>query len=487
MRAGQFGIVCLVALVLAVNGAAAAGRDLRMIEASERDDVAAVKALAAMGVDVNARSGDGSTALHWAAQNRDLALAELLIGKGAKVNATTDLGVTPLWIAATNSDTAMVERLLAARADPNIAQSTQHSALMILAQQGNAAGVRALLARGADPNAREGVHGQSALMWAVAGRHADVVRLLLAAHADARARTKSWNQRMLLCCQLYGGDHETEATVAMGGYTPLLFAAQYGDVESTRLLLAAGADVNDAAPDGASAVVIAAHAGQSDVGTVLLEAGANANAAGAGYTALHIAAARGDVALATALLAHGADPNARVFKGTPTKRVRSGHALDQRMLGATPFILAAGSGQLEVMKLLVAKGADPSLSTQDGRTALMVLAGEATTEGPDLRDALAGQATKLAVQLGTPVNQRLAADGDTALHVAAAWRRDSVVEALAESGADLNARNIAGQTPLTAALTPPGTQKGTVASDDYESLLHHTQTAELLRKLGAKT
>jgi hypothetical protein len=292
---------------------------------------------------------------------------------------------------------------------------------------------------------------------------------------------------MVLCCQLYGGDHENEAVVAMGGYTALLFTAQYGDVETARLLLAAGADVKDAAPDGESAVVIAAHVGQSDVGAFLLDAGADANASGAGYSALHIAAARGDVVLAQALLAHGADPNARVKQGTPTKRVRSGHEVDQRMLGATPFILAAGSGQLEVMKLLAAKGADPAIPTQDGRTALMILAGESTTEGPDLRDAQAAQTIRLAVQLGTPVNQALPTVGDTALHVAATWRRDAVVQALVDSGADINARNQAGQTPLTAALTPPGTQKGTVASDDYESLLHHTQTAELLRKLGAKT
>ena len=487
MRAAHIGVICFLAFVLAASGASPHERDLRLIEASRRDDAAAVKALAAAGADVNARSGDCSTALHWAAQNDDLALADLLIAKGAKVDAATDLGVTPLWVAATNSGAAMVERLLAAHADPNIAPQTGHTPLMILARQGAAQAVRALLAHGADPNAKEAVNGQTALMWAAAARHADVVHLLIDAHADVRARTRSWTQRMVLCCQLYGGDHETEAVVAEGGYTPLLFTAQYGDVETARLLLAAGADVNDAAADGESAVVIAAHVGQSDVGAFLLQSGADANAAGAGYSATHIAAVRGDVALLQALLAHGADPNARVKQGTPTKRVRSGHEIDQRMLGATPFILAAGSGQLEAMKLLAAKGADPAIATQDGRTALMVVAGQATTEGPDLRDAVAAQTIRLAVQLGTPVNQTLAPGGDTALHVAAAWRRDAVVQALADSGADLNTRNLAGQTPLTVALTPPGTQKGTVADDDYESLVHHTQTAELLRKLGAKT
>ena len=490
MRVRRLGIACFAMCLLTVTAATAAlaaGHDLRLIDAARTDKAATVKALIAEGADVNARSSDGSTALHWAAQNDDLALANALIRKGAKVNAASDLGVTPLWVAATTSSTAMVERLLAARADPNIVPATGHAPLMLLARQGNAQAVKALLAHGADPNTKETANGQTALMWAVAARHPDVVRLLLAAHADVQARTKSWTQRMLLCCQLYGGDQENAAIVAMGGFTPLLFAAQYGDVETAGLLLAAGADVNDAAADGSSAVVIAAHVGQTEVGVLLLDAGADPNASGAGHSAMHIAAIRGDVVLVRALLAHGADPNARMLKGTPTKRVRSGHALDQRLVGATPFVLAADSGQLEVMKLLVSKGADPSIPVQDGRTALMVLAGQATTEGPDIRDAQAAQVAKLAVELGAPVNQAEPSDGDTALHVAAAWRRDAVVQALIDSGAELNARNQAGETPLTVALKPPGQQKGTVASDDFESLLHHTATAELLRKLGGNT
>jgi ankyrin repeat protein len=473
--------------VLAAGLAPAADRDLWLIDASKRGDAPAAKALVSAGADVNVSAADGTTALHGAAGQGDVALANALIGKGANVNAVTDLGITPLWIAARNANTAMVERLLTARADPNIAPPTGQSPLMIAAEQGDAAAVKALLMHGADPNAREAAHRQTALMWAVSRRHNDVVKLLLDAHADVKARTKSWTQRMLLCCQLYGGDEETAAMVAMGGFTPLLFAAQYGDVEGAKLLVAAGADVNDAAADGASAVVIAAHVGQSNVAAILLDVGADPNAAGAGYTALHVAAARGDGVLVKALLEHGANPNARLQKGTPTKRVRSGHALDQRMIGATPFVLAADSGRLEVMKLLRAKGADPALPLRDGRTALTVLAGQKTTEGPDLRDTETASVIRLAVQLGTPVNQTTPPNGDTALHVAAKWRRDAVVQALVDSGAALNTRNRAGETPLTVALKPPDRPKGTVAADDYENLVKHTSTADLLRKLGAKT
>jgi ankyrin repeat protein len=343
-----------------------------------------------------------------------------------------------------------------------------------------------MLAHGADPNIREGARGQTALMWAVSARQPQVVRLLLDAHADVKARSRSWTERVLLCCQFYEGDDAGAAMLPVGGYTPLLFAAQDGDVESAKLLLAAGADVNDTAPDGSGALVIAAHAAQSDMAAFLLAEGADPNASGAGYTALHIAAMRADLNLVKALLDHGADPNARQMKGSPTRRLRSGHALDFRLVGATPYLLAVRACQMEVMKLLAARGADTTLTLQDGRSALMVLAGAPTTEGPLPPDAKAAEAVKLAVSLGTPVNQA-DVNGDTALHAAATRRRDALVQALVDSGAALNARNHEGETPLAAALKPPGPMKGTALAEEYNFLRDHKETAELLRKLGATT
>lgn len=486
MRVRPIGIVCVLVCLLTAGATAAQSADLRLIDASQRDDAAAAKILIASGVNVNARAADGTTALHWAAQNDDLALVDALVRKGAQVNAQTDLGVTPLWIAATNSNAPMAVRLLTAHADPNLAAPTKVTPLMIAAQRGNTDAVRALLDHGANPNLSETVHGQTALMWAVAGRHPDVVRLLLAAHADVHARTRAWTQRMLLCCQYYEGESDGSVMVQKGGFTPLLFAAQDGDPESARLLIAAGANVKDATPDGVSALIIAAHGEQADVGAVLLDAGADPNGAGTGYTALHIAATSGNLPLVKALLDHGADPNARQLKGSPTKRMPSGHSLDFKMVGATPYFLAVRAGQLEVMKLLAARGADPSIALQDGRTPLMVLAGEATVEGQNLQDPEATETIKLAVKLGTPVNQA-GPNGNTALHVAATRRRDGIVQALADSGAALDVKNRNGETPLALAVKPPSQIKGSGMIDDYEFLLKHVDTAELLRKLGAKT
>ena len=488
MGAERLGMACLTASVLFASAAFGADRDLRLIDASKRDDVAAVKALSASGVNVNVHAPDGSTALHWAAQNDDLALADVLIRKGAKVDAATDLGVTPLWVAASNSSAPMVARLLGAHANPNIAPPANGTPLMVAARLGNAQAVKAMLDHGADPNAQESAHGQTALMWAAAEHHPDVVALLLAAHADVHARSKTWTQRIMLCCQYFEGDSGGADTVTKGGYTPLLFAAQGGDSESIRLILAAGGDIKATAADGTNALTIAAHEQQSDAAIFLLGAGADPNAAGAGYTVLHIAAVSGDLALTKALLDHGANPNARQEKGSPTKQLRSGHSLDYHLNGATPFILAACTAHGDVMKLLVAKGADPSIATNDGRTALMAAAGRGTQtqQGPRLTEPQIMAILKLATQLGTPVNQ-VDINGDTALHIAATRRRDGIVQALVDSGASLEIKNRNGETPLAAALKPPAAAIGSGLSDDHDYLLKHTATADLLRKLGAKS
>jgi ankyrin repeat protein len=323
-------------------------------------------------------------------------------------------------------------------------------------------------------------------MWAVVARHPDVVRLLLQAHADVTARTRSWPQRVLLCCQYYESQADGDTVVQEGGYTPLLFAAQDGDADSAKLLIDAGADANDAAADGASALIIAAHMRQDAVASVLLNAGANPNDARAGYTALHIAATTGDTALAQALLDHGADPNVHQIKGTPSKRTMNGHALDNAMVGATPYFTAMRAGQLEMMKLLASRGADPTIPLKDGRTAFMILAGQSTLEGPDVPEAKAAEVVRLAVKLGTPVDQA-DADGNTAMHIAAARRRDLLLQALVESGAALEARNHAGDTPLALAIKPPPALQGSGFTEEYAEMISHKGTPDLLRKLGAKS
>ena len=229
------------------------------------------------------------------------------------------------------------------------------------------------------------------------------------------------------------------------------------------MLLAAGADANDALPDGTSALVLAAHSGQGDVAALLLDKGADPNAFGTGYTALHAAVLRSDVTLVKALLAHGADPNVRMTKGTPLRRDTTDFNLPATLIGSTPYLLAARFLEPEIMRALAAGGADPTLTLPNGATPLMIAAGMGSSRNESRRgiavidfgkvepESRVLDGCRAVVGLGADVNAANQA-GDTALHTAAAQGYDTVVQLLADHGAQVNAKNKRGLTPLAAAM-----------------------------------
>ena len=476
------GVLVLAALL----GVAAGGGDGRVVDAAKRADWNAVRALIEQRVDVNAAGADGSTALHWASYWNDAGTASLLIRAGAAVNAATDLGVTPLWSACENGSTAIVDVLLRAGANPNAALLSGETPLMTAARGGSAVIVEQLLAKGADPNDREHGQHQTALMWAAAQRHAAVVQVLLAHGADVRARSKSWTELVKLTTEAVNPGYNTE--VQQGGYTPLLFAARVGDLASARLLVAAGADVNDTAAYGTSATVVAAHSGHGNVAAFLLEKGADPNAAAAGYAAMHAAILHRDENLVRALLDHGADPNLKVRRSTPARRESIDYHLNPAMVGATPFWLAARFTAPSIMRLLAARGADPlfvhDVSYLRGFKADRLVEGPTTAvmaaadmggrlyrvAGDDRfppveTEASTLEAIKVAAELGVNVNAANA-DGNTALHAVSGKGFNSAVAWLIEKGARVDVKNSRGQTPLVAAA-------------------RHPRTVELLRRLGA--
>jgi ankyrin repeat protein len=439
-----------VVVVVITAASAAAGADRPpLVEAAKNADKDAVRALLQKKVDVNLAEVDGTTALHWASYRDDGESADLLIRAGARVNAANDLGATPLWTACLNGSADMVRRLLQAGADPNLALLLGETPVMVASRTGNPGVVQQLLAKGANVNARA-ARGQTALMWAVAQKHSEVVRVLLAGGADVHARSEVWSQMMAVSPH---GVPQYNAEIPHGGDTALMFAARVGDLISAKLLVEAGANVNDADAWGVSATVLAAHSDDRDLVEFLLDRGADPNQASAGFTALHLAIMHRDEKMASALLAHGADANTPLRTWTPTRRQSKDFNFNPELVGATPFWLAARFAEPGVMRLLVKHGADPlfvhrvdyiadALVTQRrtlATTALMAATGMGggtawVQPARAERDALILEAVVLATELGVDVNAANT-DGRTALDQATASKLEGVAKFLVEKGA----------------------------------------------------
>src|SRR5438477_4732251 len=371
----QFAISPLLPVLLALLfPLSALASDSRLANAAEKQDRTTLRTLMKQHADVNAPQADGMTALHWAAYLDDLETAKILTKAGAEVKPTNAYGVTPLSLACLNGNEALVELLLDAGTDPNTTMRGGETALMTAARTGKSGPVKLLLARGADVNAKER-RGQTALMWAAADGHADVVELLIKAGADIHA------------------------TLPDSGFTSFFFAVRDGRTEVVRILLKAGADVNETMQPkkpngksprkGTSALVLAVENGHFELALNLLEAGADHNDQRSGFTALHAMSwvrkpNRGDgddgdpspigsgnlssLQFVKELVEHGADVNARLKNG------KSGPGLYSK-LGATPFLMAAGTADAAFMRLLVELGANPLLGNIDNCTPLMAATG----------------------------------------------------------------------------------------------------------------
>jgi ankyrin repeat protein len=389
--------------VLALAGAIslnAAGADVA--DAAKARDAVAVKALLKNGADVNAAQGDGMTALHWAATNGDAALTQMLLSAGANIRATTRLGgITALHMASQAGHAAVVAALVAAGADTNGATTTGATPLMLAARSGSAETVTRLVETGADINAKEKGFGQTALMVASGLDRADVVRLLMARGADWKEASSVADLKSLTSTgddgtgrpqqQAPGGGvagvtrgyRYNELIGTQGGLTALHFAARQGSASAARALVEGGATVNVLSPgDQASPLLTALINGHFDLAAYFVERGADPNlVSDAGVSPLYavlnvqwapIAAypqpraylqqSRGYLDVLKLLLDKGADPNARVRR----KVWYSGYNFDQSGVdeaGATAFWRAAYAADVAAMKLLVSYGADPSIAT----------------------------------------------------------------------------------------------------------------------------
>ena len=499
--------------LVALAGFEAAGQSTTLVEAVKRGDHAAVRTLARNRADVNRAEPDGTTPLHYATQANDVELMSILLKAGANAKAANRYGVQPLTLAATNGSAAAVDALLAAGADPHGTGPGGEPVIMTAARAGGADAVRRLLTRGANANVVEPSFGETALMWAASENHAAVVRLLVESGAAVNARSTVLDAPVLEFPRSGGPN----SPLPRGGWTALMFAAREGSIDAARALAESGADLNATAlpqtdvalkPEdlqvaakgvGTSALVYAIINSHFDLAAMLLEKGADPNVADlAGEAALYAAVDMNSlqwtqgrpapifkdtldaVDLVKLLLQKGANPNARL-KRAPLKRHHDAGTTLGMGAGATPLIRASRTNDVAVMKLLLDAGADPFLTLPDRTNALMIAAGLGYNgvRGEGIRIVVpapegAAEAVKLLLDRGMDPDAFNTA-GNTAVH-GAVGRGEPVIRLLASHGATLNLKNRAGLTPLDLALGSGGRGgRGGVVRQNIADLLRQLQ------------
>ena len=517
-------------------------------EAAMRGDDARVEQLIASHADVNAAQPDGSTALHWATYHGNLHTAEALLRAHANPNGVTQTGMTPLLLACEAGNADLARLLLKNGANPNQTLKNGETPLMMAARTGSVPVLELLLKKGVKVDAREKLRDTTALMWAAANANTDAVRFLIAKGADINAHSGSTDpgrkpylappgreriQEFIDGTGLRGaavGDDAPEAKARLateqdaakgaiarfekpaayakrgdkkwGGLTPLLFAAREGNLDTVKALLKAGASVNQTSSDSWTALLIATQNRFYQLGVYLLEQGADPNIANeGGWNALYLATDNRNIESGDyptrkpdmdhldyikLLLAKGANPNLRMKSSTETRTVFTNQWLYEE--GATPFLRAAQSGDLVLMRLLLAHGADPSIPTDHKVTPLMVASGIGWVEGVtyEWSPQSTYDAAKMLLDLGADANAQDVLDGRTALMGAAHKGRNDIVQLLVDHGADLSLHDIGSRDSIHA-LSGVTWQAIDYADGlvrvGVQSAIPHPETAAQLRKM----
>ena len=563
MRRTLEAVVLLTALLWAGSDLRLRAASSDVADAAMRGDLAAVRSLVAKKADVNAPQGDGATAVHWAVYRGNKELLDVLLRAGANPRLANRAGSTPLWLASINGDAAIISALLAAGADANEKLPLGRTPLMAASRTGNVEAMTALIDRGADVNAKETLRGTTPLMWAADEGHETAVQLLVRRGADFKARSnpatrgrgpalgKANDPRKAVAAQgaavaagrgldlgqlnaiangrgaapqgrrgggagaagRAGGTNDGDDDAGGnpfrrpeptdgGELTALVYAARSNDLETVKVLLEAGADINQVTGYGWSPLLVATQNRYYKLAAYLVDRGADPNLPNkGGWTPLYLATdnrniENGDYPVRKGDMDHldfikllidkGANVNARVKDSTETRTVFTNQWLDEN--GATAFLRASQSGDLELMKLLLARGADPKIATVLGVTALHVAAGIGWVEGITYEwsaDATY-EAVRMLLGLGLDVNAQ-ADTGRTALHGAAHKGRTNVIQALADAGARLDIRDY-GNTDNRGGKLAVHTWQAVDYADGLvrvgvQSAIGHPEAGQLLRNL----
>ncbi len=421
---------------------------------SRRDVGAGLQARPRTEENVNRRDVDGSTPLQWAVYKGDVIEARRLLRAGADASLANNYGATPMSLAAEVGNTEMLKLLLEVGANADSPNPDGQTALLAVARTGNVEAAQLLLNHRATVDAREKFGGQTALMWASARRHPEMMQLLVSKGADVNARSTDRNYQRHVTAE--GRPKNLDS----GGLTPLLYAARENCAACADVLLKNRADIDLPDPDGVSPLLLAIMNANWDLARQLILAGADVNqwdifGEAPLFTAVdlrnRIDGGRASIdpmnttkglGVVNLLLERGADPNMQLF----FKPANARGATSTR--GSTPLIRAAENGDLEVVKLLLAHGADATVYMADRQTPIhAVLAGRALEpQALELVRVLRKAGT--GVNVIALVNHGEEVRGGTALHFAVRKRYKEVIKELASYGIDMNAVDQDGLTAL---------------------------------------
>jgi ankyrin repeat protein len=505
-----------------------------------RSDKAMVELLLRAGANPKAANRDGSTPLWLASINGDGPIIAALLKAGADANEQLPLGRTPLMVASRTGNVDAIKVLLDHGADVNAKETLRGTtALMWAADEGHAPAIQLLLQHGADikaqsdpaergrgpalgksndprkavealgkalaagiPTPQLGAVGTTSLVPVVPDKNGPARRGRAGAGAGGTADL-GFDQNDDAAAAAFGFGRGKPAPKDGGGLTPLVYATRSNDLDSIKALLAAGADVNQVTAYGWSPLLVATQNRYYKLGAFLLDHGADVNLANkGGWTPLYLATdnrnieggdypvRKGDMDhldFIKLLLDKGANVNARMKDSTETRTVFTNQWLDEN--GATAFLRASQSGDIVLMKLLLAHGADPKIDTALHVTALQVAAGIGWVEGITYEWSPAStlEAVKMLLDLGLDPNAQ-ADTGRTALHGAAHKGRSDVVQVLVDHGARLDVRDYGntdnrGSKELAVHTWLPVDYADGLVRVGVQSAIPHPETGLLIRKL----
>jgi len=495
--------------------------------AAYRGDLEMARMLIAAGADVKKPNRNGSTPLWLDSVNGDAAMVRALLEAGADANENLPLGRTPLMLASRTGAVDAMRALIDRGANVNARDAERGTTpMMWAADQGHAAAVRLLIERGADITARSApaargrgpALGKSGDPRTSVRRQVDAILAqskelpdLSALRADGGGGARGNNANngdndgddQADAAAAFGGGRGRQAQTDGGQLTPLIYATRANSKETVQVLLDAGADVNQVTGYGWSPLLVATQNRYYQLGQYLMEKGANPNLANkGGWTPLYLATDNrniegGDYPVRQPdmdhleyikrLLDKGADVNVRMIDSSETRTVFTNQWLDER--GATAFLRASQSGDIQLMKLLLAHGADPKVATELNVSALQVASGIGWVEGVTFEHSPEQtlEAVRLLLDLGIDPNTQ-ALTGRVALHGAAHKGATEVVKLLVSRGAKMNVRDWGntdnrGSPELAAHTWLPIDYADGLVRVGVQSAIGHPETSRVLREL----